>query len=369
MEALDQLDRARIESRETRSQLEKKLAEQETEYETRLKLLEAEHDLIVKDVKQSKESTISRLNKQLETQKAENEQAVSELRETLARKEAENAELAARLRECEDALAKDKDERIQRLLDIQRTLEKEIESLKAAIDIKNIDLVQLRTKNNELVTKVENYNELNIKLRRSKQEIEQLNAILKNKQDAERRATEHNRVLTMKIEAKAKENQRLSMQNELLQFRLQSQPNLSGNESSLLMNSSSMAAANSNNLGDEQIITPNKLGEHQGASSPKPKSRTKSALVTKASSATNSTDAAAANELEDELPTMSSLPVKLRSKSFKTTSNTTPAILHSAAEQFRPVSENFDFDEVFILINFFNFTKKNHKKSALNSKN
>lgn len=142
------------ESTEIREALEKKLSEQEIDYQTQLNLLNAEHELILKDVRQSKETAVSRLQKQVESQKAESDRLIDDLREQLARKESENAELEARLRECEDALAKDKDERIQRLLDIQKTLEKEIESLKAAIDIKNIDLVQLRTKNNELMTKV-----------------------------------------------------------------------------------------------------------------------------------------------------------------------------------------------------------------------
>ena len=98
----------------------------------------------------------------------------------------ENIDLEARVKECEEALSKDKDERITRLLDIQHNLEKEIESLKAALDIKNLDLFDLRTKNNELVTQFDNYNELNMKLRRYKQEVEELKAILKNKQEAER---------------------------------------------------------------------------------------------------------------------------------------------------------------------------------------
>ena len=98
----------------------------------------------------------------------------------------ENSELDARIKECEETLAKDKDERIQRLLDMQRNLEKEIESLKTALDIKNVDLFDLRTKNNELTTKVDNYNEINMKCRRYKQEMEHLSAILENKQEAER---------------------------------------------------------------------------------------------------------------------------------------------------------------------------------------
>lgn len=95
-------------------------------------------------------------------------------------------DLDARIKECEDALSKDKDERISRLLDIQHTLEKEIESLKAALDIKNLDLFELRTQNNKLVTQCDNYNEMNMKYRRYKQEVEELKAILHSKQEAER---------------------------------------------------------------------------------------------------------------------------------------------------------------------------------------
>lgn len=95
-------------------------------------------------------------------------------------------DLDAKIKECEDALSKDKDERISRLLDIQHTLEKEIESLKAALEIKNLDLFELRTQNNKLVTQCDNYNEMNMKYRRYKQEVEELKAILQSKQEAER---------------------------------------------------------------------------------------------------------------------------------------------------------------------------------------
>ena len=75
---------------------------------------------------------------------------------------------------------------MQRLLDIQHNLEKEIESLKAALEIKNLDNFELRTKNNELETKVENYNDLNAKVRRYKTDLEQLSATLAKRQEAER---------------------------------------------------------------------------------------------------------------------------------------------------------------------------------------
>ena len=140
-----------------------------------------ENDLIVKDLKQEKEANVKRLNKLLETQKSDNDKIVFELRENLETKTNENNDLNARVKEFEETLAKDKDERIQRLLDTQHNLEKEIESLKAALEIKNIDIYDLRTKNNELITKVDMYTDLNAKVRRYEQEVEQLNVILNKK--------------------------------------------------------------------------------------------------------------------------------------------------------------------------------------------
>jgi chromosome segregation ATPase len=234
----ESLARLNQESNETKAKLEKQLATLEEEYKTQLGLVNMEHELIVKDLKQEKETSVKRLNKVIDAMKIENEKTVFELKEQLENKTSVNAELEGRVREFEETLAKDKDERIQRLLDSQRNLEKEIESLKAALDIKNLDLFDLRTKNNELTTKLENYNELNMKVRRYKQEVEQLSAILKNKHEAERRTSEHNRLLALKIEVKNKENQRLSMANEQLQFRLQSQPNLSFKNADGSLNSS-----------------------------------------------------------------------------------------------------------------------------------
>jgi len=69
-----------------------------------------------------------------------------------------------------------------------------------------------------------------------KQEVENLSEVIKKKEELERKTSETNQILSRKIEMKSKENQRLSMQNEQLQFKLQSQPNL--NECSLTTNAS-----------------------------------------------------------------------------------------------------------------------------------
>ena len=180
------LERMTQESAETKLKLEKQIVSIEEEHKTQLSLKVMEHDLIVKDLKQEKETNTKRLTKLMDTQKAEYDKIVFELKENLEKRTNECADLTGKIKEFEETLAKDKDERIQRLLDTQHNLEKEIESLKAALDIKSLDIFDLRTKNNELITKVDNYTELNIKLRRYKQEVEQLSATLSRKQEAER---------------------------------------------------------------------------------------------------------------------------------------------------------------------------------------
>jgi hypothetical protein len=209
------------------SELEAKLATTVDEYQIQIGLARAEHELVVDDLKRCNELAVRKLAQTLDELRAEKEKLVGEMTDQVAQGVAENAELARRLAECEDALAaKDKDERVVKLLEGQKHLEREVESLNAAIDIKNRDLNELRARNNELTTRVESFGEVSMAMRRYKQEVEQLSAIVMNKQEAERRASEHARLLAVRVEAKNKENQRLSMHNEQLQFRLQQNTSL-----------------------------------------------------------------------------------------------------------------------------------------------
>lgn len=271
IETGNELTRVRNDSLKKVTELEAKLVELDQEHKIQIQYKDAEHDLIIKDLNKEKEQTIKNHAKLVEKMKIDYEKQVGELSEQLAAKITENNELELRVKECEEALAKDKDERIQRLLDIQHNLEKEIESLKAAIDIKNSDLFELRAKNNELTTKVDNYNEVNMKLRRYKQEAEQLGAILKNKQESERRVSENNRLLALKVEAKQKENQRLSMEMEQLQFRLHSQSNLSLNTTNNNQNDS-MSFMGSPNV--SMVVMESNIGNDSMISSPQIDSNT-----------------------------------------------------------------------------------------------
>ena len=112
-----ELERLTLESNETKQRLETELKNMSDEHKTQMDLNRLEHDLIITNLKQEKESTIRRLNKQIETMKNENEKFAFELNEQLKSKQNENLDLNNRIKECEETLAKDKNERIQRLLD------------------------------------------------------------------------------------------------------------------------------------------------------------------------------------------------------------------------------------------------------------
>ena len=352
------------ESNQVKQKYDTQISQLEEDNKINLNLKDMEHDLIVRDLKKEKELIVKKLNTQIDQMKSDGDKLVNELREQIQLNQSEKYDLETKIHELEETLTKSKDDRIQRLQNKNVNLEKEIESLKAALDIKNSDLSDLRTKNNQLETQMENYNELKFKLNRYKQEIENLKAVLKNKQDIERRTSEHNRLLAMRIEMKDRENQRLSMANEQLQFRLQSNPNLSINNSQNLDTTlnNSLFLSNQNN-DDEHLV--NKLEEEIAKQNNQESPACSKIKLTRAS--TVCTDKSTENNANvDELvehylrqpiynstPPCSNSTVKLRSKSHLTTkysydssslTNQSLNKLNIEKHQFRPVSESFDFN-------------------------
>jgi hypothetical protein len=258
---------------------------------------------------------------------------------------------------------------------------------------------------------VDNYNELNLKLRGHKQEIEQLNEALKNKADSERRTNEQNRNLLMKIEMKNKENQRLSMANEQLQFRLQSQSSLSltNTQTDNLFNNLNVSSINDNNNNNESLhnLSHNLNDENSLFASTSANDRTPTfdeqlpatkaraftiadssmseKYINKCSSPELNTYSISASKKSSKAATSLStepLAVKLRSKSFKNpvTNNvsicTTRTINNDNyldnSKQFRPVSESFDFnisDRDFYLTRSPIMYENNANENSINENN
>lgn len=122
------------------------------------------------------------LSSEIGVLKADNQSLANKLHEHLC----ELNELREKLKVCEEELACNRDERIARLEESKRTLEREIESLKTAIDIKNKDISELRTRNNELYTKCEHFDEIQLRCEQYKCQIEQLNEAIQRRREEER---------------------------------------------------------------------------------------------------------------------------------------------------------------------------------------
>ncbi len=196
-----------------------------------------------------------------------------------------------------------------------------------------------------------------------------MNAILKNKQEVERRTSEHNRLLTIKIEAENKENKRLSMLNEQLQFRLQLHPNLSQNESTMfssLQQTTTTAATDSSPVcsadGMFEIQTRNQKTKLTRASTlishsyelnisdlNNPSSKegsTTDQVRLRSKSLRNQMSLGGGGSSAQKKP-LSSDNSSLFSSYYQPSSSSSPFASSTNAQnnqQFRPVSEHFDFN-------------------------
>ncbi len=81
------LQRLQVESSETRLRLEAKLKSQAEKHEQECIMIQKQADLMIGDVQSEKESSISRLNKQIETARVESDALVTGLREELKNKQ------------------------------------------------------------------------------------------------------------------------------------------------------------------------------------------------------------------------------------------------------------------------------------------
>jgi len=300
-------------AQKTLNEFVNKFNENKVNYEIEIDTLKVKQkndmDQLKGKLNKENETNVKNLNNEIDVLKVDNQSMVNQLHEHLYQLQ----ELREKLKTCEEELACTRDERISKLKEGKRTLEREIESLKTAIDIKNKDIADLRTRNNELYTKCENFDEIQLRCDQYKCQIEQLNEAIRRRREEERRVSEQNRQLAQTIDVKNREHLRLSMQYEELQYRLQSQPNLS------------------TEVYDEE------------------ENENPSCMTTNLNSNNASTPA---NHYATSV-------VKLRSKSLKTTpANNSSAKKHSyligvsnfsnnssmKIQHFRPVSESFDFN-------------------------
>lgn len=82
----NEIDRITKESTELKDNYETKILKIEEEFRTQIKILNFDHDLGIKNLKQESDVKITRLNKTIDSMKIEHEKLVYALREEIAKK-------------------------------------------------------------------------------------------------------------------------------------------------------------------------------------------------------------------------------------------------------------------------------------------
>ncbi|KAJ9583614.1 hypothetical protein L9F63_022037, partial [Diploptera punctata] len=179
-----------------------KLEEMKKDYKNHLEQLQRDH-----------EAAVTRL----ETESSERE---TQLRGRLASLEEEHTGLKTKSRKLIDSLHLDKDSKLQVMAGRCKELQDEVESLRTVLDLRHEELQDLRKQNALLIRQAE---ELPIALQRVaalEAKVEDLQVQLEVKTNLERQLSHDNRLLMESIHQGSKQNKRLSLHNEELQWKL-----------------------------------------------------------------------------------------------------------------------------------------------------
>ncbi|KAI0989007.1 hypothetical protein GJ496_008586 [Pomphorhynchus laevis] len=103
----------------------------------------------------------------------------------------------------------------------KEVLEKEVESLRIALQFKFNELASLRTKHNDTINKLDELGELGDRFQSSQQRIEELQALLELRQQNEKVANKNLAQLRHSYDQKVHENNLLRSENDQLSFKLQ----------------------------------------------------------------------------------------------------------------------------------------------------
>ncbi|XP_054706168.1 microtubule-associated tumor suppressor candidate 2 homolog isoform X2 [Uloborus diversus] len=187
------------------------------------------------EIKAQHEKLISKLEQELLTQREEmrsfqereikdleekHTQGTKVLQEHIEQLQKKCAELKQHSMSLEDAMRKDTDSKLQWVTTCKVDLEKEVESLKAVLEMRNKELHTLRIQNLEMGKQLEDLPFAREKIKMLQARAEDLEALMNEKTKLERKLCSENEEIRTTYEKEAKVNRRLSMENEELQWRL-----------------------------------------------------------------------------------------------------------------------------------------------------
>ncbi|XP_070552232.1 microtubule-associated tumor suppressor candidate 2-like isoform X11 [Ptychodera flava] len=212
------LQRIKAQHREELSELTRiqKLTLEETvdEYKEKLSKQSSEHQQLVDGMTQEYTSKMKKLTTDFETKNRTLQDEV----ETLT---FQCQNYKDRVKTLEENLHRDVDVKLQLALAPYKDLQAEVESLKCVLELKRVEMQELRSQKNELSKQLEKIPEMEETIKKLEAKNESLNASLEKKVSYERQLSSEHLVLREHFEKETQVNKRLSRENEELVWKLQ----------------------------------------------------------------------------------------------------------------------------------------------------
>ncbi|XP_069676796.1 restin homolog isoform X2 [Periplaneta americana] len=204
--------------------LQEQLEEMKGRYEAELSRTDEQNAEKLKDVIADREAHVEKLQREhtavVDRLQSDASQREDELRRRLTSVEEECSGLKDQSRKLMDSMQKDKDTKLQATAGRCKELQDEVESLRTVLDLRHEELQELRKQNAILIREAE---ELPIALQRVaalEAKVEDLQVQLQMKTNLERQLSQDNRLLMESFHQESKQNKRLSLHNEELQWKL-----------------------------------------------------------------------------------------------------------------------------------------------------
>ncbi|XP_014663495.1 PREDICTED: microtubule-associated tumor suppressor candidate 2-like [Priapulus caudatus] len=221
-------EKHREEVEEVRAAARRAEEEKVAVYEGRIAELADAHSTYLSQLHEEQSSRVAEL---VESQKRDTAHTESqhdlvrqELMDELKEFELHFEALKQRSKDIEEALLKDTDTKIQIVLAKFKDLPAEVESLKMVVGMRNEEIRQLRTENNEIKKELEQLPIARDRILFLEQRNEDLKALVCITKENERQLTHDQIKLRTHFNKESQANKRLSMENEQLQWRLHQEP-------------------------------------------------------------------------------------------------------------------------------------------------
>ncbi|PSN50249.1 hypothetical protein C0J52_02375, partial [Blattella germanica] len=246
--------------------LQEQLQEMKSRYESELSHVEQIHLKKLEDRMREEKNLLLKLQQDHEMAvahlQAESSERENQLKSRLSSLEEEYSGLKSHSRKLMDSMQQDKDTKLQATAGRCKELQDEVESLRTVLDLRHEELQDLRKQNAVLIREAEELPVALQKVAALEAKVEDLQEQLEKKTSVERQLSQDNRLLMESFHQESKQNKRLSLHNEELQWKLKQNIEVVNVLAAL-----SGATMNSSMTGSMHNSTPNGRSMHGSAQS------------------------------------------------------------------------------------------------------